>query len=303
MKKKRNHKKPYASSGPSGLAWIILMLGWISIIPLSVFVTHSSKAESSEPVPVMSVNSETARHDAIALSANFLPIADTGSLRCGEPTVLIYHTHTTESYFKTIESEYVSTSDWRTNDPSYNVIAVGEELKSVLETQYAIHVIHDVTDHEPPKLATAYERSLVTMQKYKDEYPSVVLFIDLHRDAYTETDQPCDFVTVNGKECARLMFVVGKGEKYDDKPFFITNLTLAERISDRLNEIEPGFARKVRIKSGRYNQHVAPNCLLVEVGHNANTIEQAKASMPYLAECIALSFRSERIRTQDWVPN
>ena len=291
------------SCGPSRFAWLLLALGWIAVIPLSISVVRTAKADCSEPVPVFAPSGADEHAELHSLQAAIDPISDPGSLRKSEPTVLIYHTHTTEAYYKSSEDEYRSTSEWRTDDPAKNVIAVGEELKQILETEYGVHVIHDVTDHEPPKLATAYERSLMTMLKYRNECPSIVLYIDLHRDAYRETDQPCDFVTVNGTECARLMFVVGKGEKYTEKPFYTTNLSLAERISARLNKIEPSFARQVRIKSGRYNQHVAPNCLLVEVGHNANTLDQAKASMRYLAECIVLSYCSERIPASDWVPN
>ena len=183
------------------------------------------------------------------------------------------------------------------------MIAVGETLKEILETQYGYHVIHDTTDHEPPKLATAYERSLVTMEKYHTQYPSIVLFIDLHRDAYTTDNAPCDYLIINGTETARMMLVVGKGEKYTDKPYFKSNEAFAERITSHLNSIDPKLCRPVRIKTGRYNQHVAPNCILVEVGHNANTLSQAKAAMPYLAESIAYSFIPDGIALSDWVPN
>jgi stage II sporulation protein P len=295
--------KRRSSRGPSAAAWFLLFISWTAIVPILLFVFRSAKAEIIESVPVSVQTDSMPETNSLLLTAAFDPIRDAGSLRGEQPTVLIYHTHTTEAYFKKTEDEYDSSSAWRTRDNAHNVTAVGEELKTILETQYGIHVIHDVTDHEPPKLSTAYDRSLETMLKYKAQYPSIVLFIDLHRDAYTETDKPCDFVTVNGQECARLMFVVGKGEKYEEKPFFTTNLTLAEKITEHLNAIEPSFARKIRIKTGRYNQHVAPNCLLVEVGHNANTLDQAKRSMQYLAECIVLSFRSDRISLSDWAPN
>lgn len=298
-KKRRLNRK----QGPSVCAWCLLVLGWFSVIPLYLLVSHPAVADGMEAIPSTAKTETGFTQPPSQLSVSLDSVHDAGSLRGDGPTVLIYHTHTNEAYYKTTEDEYDSSSDWRTKDTAYNVVAVGEELKTILETQYGFSVLHDTTDHEPPKLSTAYDRSLETMMKYKDAYPSIVLFIDLHRDAYRYTDKPCDYISVNGEECARLMFVVGKGEKYDEKPFFTSNLALAESISDKLNEIEPNFARKSRIKAGRYNQHVAPNCLLVEVGHNANTLDQAKSSMKYLAECIALSFRSGRINSSDWVPN
>jgi len=290
-------------SGPSGLAWAFLIAAWIAVIPFFFFVLHSTNAETDVPVPVATQQIADDSVRRINLEASYRGIRDIGSLRGGEPTILIYHTHTTEAYFKTESDAYETSSAFRTNDSTANVIAVGEELKTILETQYGFCVIHDVTNHEPPKLSSAYDRSLETMLNYREEYPSIALFIDLHRDAYTETDEPCDYVIIDGEECARLMFVVGKGEKYDEKPFYTTNLSLAERITARLNAINPRLGRPVRTKTGRYNQHVSPNCLLVEVGHNANTLAQAKASMKYLAQCIALSFRSERIQPADWSLN
>ena len=99
------------------------------------------------------------------------------------------------------------------------------------------------------------------------------------------------------------MLVVGKGEKYADKPYYDSNVRFAQRITEHLNSIDPKLCRPIREKTGRYNQHVAPNCILVEAGHNANTLAQAKAAMPYLAESIAYAFLSGRIERTDWVPN
>ena len=141
------------------------------------------------------------------------------------------------------------------------------------------------------------------MERYHAEYPSIVLFIDLHRDAYTTDHAPCDYLTVNGKETARLMLVVGKGEKYAEKPYYESDIALAERITAHLNSIAPNLCRPIRVKAGRYNQHIAPNCILVEVGHNANTLSQAKEAMPYLAESIAYSYRSGSISISDWAAN
>ena len=175
-------------------------------------------------------------------------------------------------------------------------------MKEILEQQYGFCVLHDTTDHEPPKLATSYDRSLQTMEAYHKKYPSIVLFIDLHRDAYQDASKPADYLVINGKETARMMFVVGKGDKYQDKPFYEVNYALADRITSYLNTIDSKLARPIRVKTGRYNQHVSPNCLLVEVGHNANTLEQALSAVPYLAEGIAYAFQTDYDRSL-WTPN
>lgn len=215
------------------------------------------------------------------------------SLGGDEPRVLIYHTHNTEAYTQTEQYSYVKSGDWRTQDNTRNVVAVGEELARLLREEYGINVIHDVSDHEQPALKTAYTRSLETMERYKKEYPSLTLFIDLHRDAYSVEGENKDYVTVDGKRVARIMFVVGTGETGvdpgDPRPDFNSNYALAKRICENLSEHNERFVRNIRVKTGRYNQHVSPQCLLVEVGHNANTLEEALCAMPYLAKAIAES--------------
>lgn len=198
------------------------------------------------------------------------------------PTILIYHTHTTEAYTPTAENPYKASSSYRTREQDKSVVAVGEALKQELEA-YGYVVLHDTTDHEPPKLATAYERSEVTMGLYKEKYPSLEIFIDLHRDASSDTT---DYVLVNGQPTAKVMCVVGKGEKYDIKPDFDSNLALAQAFTDSLNGLTKGLGRQVRIKPGRYNQHISSHCLLLEVGHNANTLEQALNAVPYMAKAL-----------------
>lgn len=119
------------------------------------------------------------------------------------------------------------------------------------------------------------------------------LFIDLHRDSYgRDPEKAADYITVNGKESARIMFVVGTGEGatgagFDEMPDFQSNFALAKAISEYLSSIHPELARNIRVKVGRYNQHVSSHCLLAEIGHNANTLEQAMNAVEFLAEAIA----------------
>ena len=203
------------------------------------------------------------------------------------PQILIYHTHTQEAYRQVYGEEYVETGSWRTADEQQSVVAVGEVIKQELE-DYGYTVLHDTTNHEPPKLSTSYERSLETMLMYQRKYPSLCVFIDVHRDAYGDIESGSkDIVTIAGQECTRVMFVVGTGEKYDDKPNYESNYKLALALTNNLESMEEGFTRPIRVKTGRYNQHVADMCLLIEVGHNANTLEQAKNTAKYVA--LALS--------------
>lgn len=210
-----------------------------------------------------------------------------------KPKVLIYHTHTKEAYTPTKANPYVATDKWRTDDDDKNIVRIGEELTKQLSEKYGISVIHDTTDHESPSLRTAYTRSLETMEKYLKKYPSIQLFIDVHRDAY-ESDGKRDFALVNGVQAARLMFVVGTGEGktgagFSKKPNYKENYALARAVTEKLQKVNSQLVRPIRVKTNRYNQHIPGRALLVEVGHNENTLEEALNSVPYLAQAIAQS--------------
>jgi stage II sporulation protein P len=207
------------------------------------------------------------------------------------PQVLIYHTHSYEAYDKQSGQDYLETSQWRTKDNDFNISAVGEALSKQLSAKYGIVALHDETDNECSQLGTAYSRSLKTMQKDLSENPGLKILIDLHRDAYSAGINP-HTVTVNGKQAARVMIVVGTGAGqtgvgFTIKPDWQKNLLLAQAITDRLNAFDPQLARKVDIKTGRYNQHLSTGAILIEVGDNKNTLDEALATVPFLAQAIA----------------
>lgn len=209
--------------------------------------------------------------------------------------VLIYHTHTCEAYTQTADAKYVPSGDWRTTDFSQSVVKVGDELAKELKS-LGLNVIHDKTNHEPPKLGTAYERSLTTMESYEEKYGDIPVFIDLHRDAYELESGKADCVEVDGKSLAKVMFVVGTGEGktgngFDIRPDWKSNYSLAKSVTSKLQKINPKLARDVRVKTGRYNQHLSSASMLIEVGHNYNTLQQSLNTVPYLAKCIAESLK------------
>ena len=209
------------------------------------------------------------------------------------PTVLIYHTHTTEAYTPTERFDYEETTRWRTDDNERNIVAVGEELARILWEDYGIYAIHDSTNHEPPKLSSSYSRSVKTMEMYREKYPSIELYIDVHRDAYNTSGdrENTDYAVICGERVARMMFVVGTGEGatgagFGEMPDFESNYALAKRITEKLKKVDEGLVREIRVKKSRYNQHISDKCLFVEVGHNANTLEEALAAVKYLAAAI-----------------
>jgi len=215
-----------------------------------------------------------------------------------EPRILIYHTHNTEAYKMSGTYKYEESKSYRTYDQSASVIAVGELLAKILSEKYGCNVLHDKSDHEPPKLSTSYTRSEITMKRYKEQYPSLVMFIDVHRDAGNGM-----YVDLGGKQVARLMFVVGTGEGatgtgFKEMPDYKSNYALALAITNRLASYHEELVRNVRVKTSRYNQHISSQCLLVEVGDHKNTLEQALNAVPYLAKAIVEVVQEEESQSQ-----
>lgn len=292
-----------------GSQYVNLDLSPSSVLALQMpFISYKALAEETNSLQVISAfatadndegdDSESARELSEKLTTEILSSIDntdisTSDIFGSEPKVLIYHTHTEESYLLEGEAVEASTT-FRSTNKSIGVCAVGEALASELKSTYGISVIHDTTDHEPPYLGTAYERSLKTIQQYKAKYPSLEIFIDIHRDGYSVAQlasRQNDYVVVDGKECAKIMLVVGNGkgssgQGFSVMPKYEENYKLAAAVTNKLNGIQNGLAKTVLVKTGRYNQHVSTKCMLIEVGHNGNTITQALNSVPYVARAI-----------------
>lgn len=278
------------SYGRADIGLVAMGMPVLAQLPVETAQAPASEAGSQQPLRLSVVDTPD------------VPVLQVQQPADAAPTILIYHTHTTEAYGQTESYTYVSTGSWRTDENDKNIVAVGERLAELLRER-GFSVLHDTTDHEPPKLATAYSRSEETMRDYQQKYPSLEVFIDVHRDAYGNSDTPItDYLELNGEEVARMMFVVGTGEGatgtgFDEMPDFESNYALAEAITNRLTAIDSRLARPIRVKTGRYNQHISSHCLLVEVGHNCNSLDQALAAIPYLADAIAASLEEEGVHT------
>jgi len=202
--------------------------------------------------------------------------------------VLIYHSHTWEAYQQVADAPYQETEKWRTKDDHCNMVAVGTALTAHLRA-LGVTVVHDTTAFEPPNLDDAYSRSLAMLERRHDSGEAYDLYIDLHRDALSAQSTIRRTVMIGGEESARFMVLIGKGTTggYAEKPDWERNLVIAERITASLNAQAEGLARDVKIKTGRFNQHVAPCCVLIECGVNTNTLQQVMTGLPYLAQAIA----------------
>lgn len=196
---------------------------------------------------------------------------------CNEgPQILIYHTHGSEAYTQTEETRYVETDSYRTTDCERNVVKVGEEMAQVFRTQ-GFQVIHDTTLYDYPVYNGAYERSRKGLEQWLEQYPSIYLILDVHRDALvTQEGAAYQFTAQEGdKTVAQVMLVVGSGEGGAEHPDWQKNLSLALDFQDTLGKRYEQLVRPVVLRSSRFNQHLSSGALLVEVGGHGNTLPQA----------------------------
>lgn len=201
------------------------------------------------------------------------------------PQVLIFHTHAREDYMGGL-----------------TVMDIGEALKKELEIQYDIETLH-VTDSfyetsNTGKFPTGgeYERMEPTIYKILQEYPSVSVVIDLHRDGVNEK---VHLVTdINGKQTARIMFVnglclnrnmAGEVEEKEDlpNPYIGENLAFSLQAMVQMNALYPGLSRKIYLNEWRYSTHMKPYSLLIEWGAQTNTSEEALNAVGPVAEILA----------------
>lgn len=196
------------------------------------------------------------------------------------PTVLILHTHATESYTKSGES-YAETAAWRTLDENYNMLSVGSRVAQILE-ENGIGVLHDRTLHDYPSYNGSYTAARETITRYLQEYPSIQLVLDLHRDASgSGSSQLRTRASFQGQTCAQLMLVMGTNyEAWED------NLSLALKVQAQLETQVPGITRPTQLRTSRFNQDLCPGALLVEVGAAGNTHREAILAAEQLARAV-----------------
>ena len=203
-----------------------------------------------------------------------------------EPTVLILHTHATESYTKQSES-YRESSAYRTRDEGYNMLSIGDAVASALERK-GIRVIHDRTLHDYPSYNGSYNHARASIAEYLKKYPSIRLVLDLHRDASGDVNnQLRTQATVNGTPSAQLMLVIGTGESGLKHEHWQDNLALGLKLHAQLESIAPGITRPLMLRTQRFNQDLSPGALLIEVGAAGNTHPEALAAAEVLAAAIA----------------
>ena len=206
-----------------------------------------------------------------------------------EPQVLIVHTHTTESYMQENRDYYTKSDASRTTDVSKNMAAIGERVAAELKAA-GIGVIHDKTLHDYPSYTGSYTQSAKTIKAYLKKYPSIKVVLDVHRDAVNGdgTDKIKFVSEQGGKKAAQVMLVMGSQTgNVTGFPEWKQNFRLAVRFQQKMETMYKGLSRPLYFMSRKYNQNLTTGSMLLEVGTEANSMEEALYSGTLAGKALA----------------
>lgn len=245
------------------------------ITPEPVLRSESVKIDKG-----MKVSNSTAYSVDAAYSAT-QPLAF--SIEKNGAQVLIMHTHTTESF---AEETYIKGSPDRNLDETKNISAVGEAMAQVFRDK-GIGVIHDKTVHDYPSYNGAYQSAAATINKNLKENPGIKVVLDVHRDGITRDDgTKVKLVTdIKGEPCAQIMLVVGTNVNLEHNNWQ-ENFKFASKIQAKAIEMFPSLMRPIDLRQERFNEQLTLGSLIVEVGSNGNTMEEAIRGGERIAEVI-----------------
>ncbi|MCL2842976.1 MAG: stage II sporulation protein P [Oscillospiraceae bacterium] len=223
--------------------------------------------------------------DVESLLAAPLPIAFSPE---EPPTVLILHTHGTESFEPEGYDWYDNTDNYRTLDRNLNITRVGREMTAILEDR-GIQVLHNQDIFDYPSFRGSYGRSLAKAQQYIAAHPNIQIIFDIHRDAILDAAGSYirTLADIEGKNSAQIMLVVGTDHAGLYHPGWRDNLAFALRLQRAMVDFHPGFARPLDLREERFNAHLAPGAVLVEIGTCGNTLQEALTAGRLFAEIVA----------------
>lgn len=248
----------------------------------AITVTGSASThEGTDGVYVLNQTDYTPDYAALLTDGVRLPEVTEG------PQVLILHTHGTEAYSPQGTVSYDPESgeaSVRSENPDEDVVAVGRSLADALEKR-GIEVLHDETLCDIPSFNQAYTKSLEVAEAALDEYPSVRVILDIHRDSMiTSTGVKYRPITViGGKTAAQVMIVVGTPQNGKEHDGWHDNLRFAMALQKILTDNYPGLMRPINLRADRFNQHLRQGAILIEVGSCGNSLSEAQ----YAAELFA----------------
>ncbi len=239
---------------------------------------------NAQGISLFNRTSKTVDLEAVAQSGSSLTFqpAEAG------PQVLIVHTHATEAYAQDSQNPYAETGVARTTDTNYNIIRVGDEIARIFQ-EMGIAVIHDKTLHDSPSYNDAYDNARTGIEGYLEQYPTIQMVLDIHRDALVDSDGTVykPVLQIDGVKTAQVMLLVGTDDAGATFPDWTEHLALAMEIQQEMNSLWPGLARPITLRTARFNQQLTKGSLLVEVGSHGNTLEEALAGARLFARSAA----------------
>ena len=213
-----------------------------------------------------------------------------------EPQVLIVHTHTTEAYLQRDEGVYYSEYTGRSTDDSENITSAGQAMADSL-SKNGIKALHSSVHHDDPSYNGSYDRSAQTIYVYLEKYPSIKVVIDFHRDSIGyggEDGKMKPTFEVDGKKAAQIMIMSGYDPSGEyDFAHWEENLRLALRIQNRAEQMYPGMTRPLYFGDFAYNMNINSGSLLIEVGTEVNTLDEARYTGELLGNVLAKVLKDE----------
>lgn len=208
-----------------------------------------------------------------------------------KPQVLIYHTHTTESFEPYARSFYDKSFYSKTTDVTKNVVSVGNNICKQLD-KAGITYVHDTLVHDYPSYNEAYASSRKTVQEILKQYPSIKICLDIHRDGIQRADgtRIAPVTDIGGKQAAQIMIISGCDDGTMGMPNYMQNFRLASKLQSQIESDWKGLTRPVLFDYRHYNQDLTTGSLLIEVGSHGNSIEQAQYSGELIGQSLAKLF-------------
>lgn len=211
-----------------------------------------------------------------------------------KPLVLVYHTHSTESYYPFDNGTFSSLYPTRNDNKKANMIRVGEEICNTLEAN-GILTVHDKKIHDKTYTG-AYNNSREEISMLLEKYPSIIITLDIHRDAvyYDDLTRIKPTIEINKKKAAQLMIISGaQGGNVTSFPEWEKNLQFALNLQNYANTEYKGLMKPVYFCNRKYNMDITPYSLLIETGTDVNTLEEAVYSARLLATSLAKLIREK----------
>ncbi len=263
-------------------------------LPGLSFKTEEVSNTKADKIPTNIVSFELGSNSVVAASSDQnIPVVNSkpgasvynpdlkNKFNSSVPQVLIYHTHTCESYAPGPDN---------TLDQTKNVCAAGDTLSDCLNQYYGINVIHDKTIHDENSYLQAYKKSGETVAKYMKKYGNFDMVIDMHRDSINDRKEVT--VNMNGENVSTFRFVIARGNPHVSKNLNVVNQLI--KISDKLF---PNYCKDIfyyNTGTNYFNQAKSDNAFLLELGSYVSTTEEAKASGKYMARIIAEYLNSKK---------